>query len=93
MVHLVLKMKLRDIENISVLGGLRRSVLKERTFVLRYKYQEGTSHAKFKGRMPCRGTESTRYKSSHELGVLEEQKGNILEQRVRGSGATSGRGL
>lgn len=95
MEHLVLEMKLHDIENISVLGGLKRSVSKERTFLLRCKCQEGTSHAKVKGRMPCRGTESIRHKSRHERGVLEEQKeGNILEHsEVRGSGATSRRGL
>lgn len=76
------------IENITVLVDQKMSLSKERTFVLICKCQEEPSHAKIKGSIQGRETESTRHKSRHELGLLEEQKEcRVLEHsgvRARG---------
>lgn len=82
------------IENINILGGQRRSLSKERTFVLRCKCHV-TSHTKIKGRIPSTGRESTKHKIRQKLGVLEELKeGSVLEHSgVREPGAPARRGL
>lgn len=61
------------IENITMLDDQRRSLSKERTFILKCKCQEEQNHATAKGSILGTGTESTRHTNRHELGVLEEQ--------------------